>query len=64
MSDIDDNAQINFNNMTVQANVVNFEIWEKQKKFTVYKVVISCDGKTWCTYKRYNEFSKLCDLVS
>ncbi len=49
--------------MTVNANVTNSEIWEKNKKYTVYKVVVSCDGKTWVLYRRYNEFSKLCDLV-
>jgi serum/glucocorticoid-regulated kinase 3 len=49
--------------MTVSASVTSSEIWEKNKKYTVYKVVVSCDGKTWVLYRRYNEFSKLCDLL-
>ncbi|XP_054154142.1 serine/threonine-protein kinase Sgk2-like isoform X2 [Oppia nitens] len=49
--------------MTVTANVTNSEIWEKNKKYAVYQVVVNCDGKTWLLYRRYNEFTKLYDLV-
>ncbi|CAG2109964.1 unnamed protein product [Medioppia subpectinata] len=54
---------INFSTMTVTANVTNSEIWENNKKYAVYKVVVNCDDKTWVLYRRYNEFSKLCDLI-
>ncbi|XP_067138596.1 serine/threonine-protein kinase Sgk2-like [Centruroides vittatus] len=44
-------------------SVTNSETWEKNKKFTVYKVVVSMEGNTWFIFRRYNEFSKLHDLL-
>ncbi|XP_074642748.1 serine/threonine-protein kinase Sgk1-like [Tubulanus polymorphus] len=35
------------------------EAWEKNKKFTVYKVVVCSGGKTWFIFRRYNEFHHL-----
>ena len=49
--------------MAITANVVSSEVWEQHKKFTVYKVVIKYDNQSWIIHRRYNEFSKLCELV-
>ncbi|XP_002730613.1 serine/threonine-protein kinase Sgk3-like [Saccoglossus kowalevskii] len=39
------------------------ETWEKSKKFTVYKVVVSKGDKTWFIFRRYNEFNRLYDML-
>lgn len=49
--------------MAITANVVSSEVLEQHKKFTVYRVVVKYDDKTWMIQRRYNEFSKLCDSV-
>ncbi|KAI7690337.1 Serine/threonine-protein kinase Sgk3 [Sarcoptes scabiei] len=49
--------------MAITANVVSSEVWEEQKKYTVYKIVVQYDHQSWVIYKRYNEFSKLCDTL-
>lgn len=49
--------------MAITANVVSSEVWEQNKKYTVYKIVVKYDSHTWIIHRRYNEFSKLCDLV-
>ncbi|GAB6029101.1 hypothetical protein CHUAL_004884 [Chamberlinius hualienensis] len=46
-----------------KASVANSEVWEKNKKYTVYKVLITAQGKTWAYYRRYNEFYKLYELL-
>ncbi|RWS06273.1 serine/threonine-protein kinase Sgk1-like protein, partial [Dinothrombium tinctorium] len=55
------NQSDNVNQVFVK--VTNSEIWENNKKFTVYKLVVSCGEKNWQLYRRYNEFSKLYDLL-
>ncbi|KAL1483314.1 hypothetical protein MTO96_033274 [Rhipicephalus appendiculatus] len=45
------------------ASVTNSEIQEKNKKFTVYKVVVTVDGHSWFVLRRYNDFSKLLDII-
>ena len=49
--------------MAVDANVVSSEVWEQNKKYTVYKIVVKYNNQSWTLYRRYNEFSKLCDIV-
>jgi len=49
--------------MAITANVVSSEVWEQNKKYTVYKIVVKYDSHSWIIHRRYNEFSKLCDLV-
>ncbi|KAG8233340.1 hypothetical protein J437_LFUL010890 [Ladona fulva] len=48
-------------NLTV--SVDDAETWEKQKKFTVYKVIVNCEEGSWFVFRRYNEFHKLCETV-
>lgn len=47
--------------MALVANVVSSEVWEQNKKYTVYKIVVKYDDQNWTIHRRYNEFSKLCD---
>lgn len=52
--------------MAIIANVVGSEVWEQQlknKKFTVYKIIVQYGQQSWTFYRRYNEFSTLCDSV-
>ncbi|GFT76018.1 hypothetical protein TNCV_1255301 [Trichonephila clavipes] len=44
-------------------SVTNSETIEKNKKFTVYKVVVEAAGNKWFVFRRYNEFSKLLDVL-
>ncbi|KAF8790759.1 Serine/threonine-protein kinase Sgk3 like protein [Argiope bruennichi] len=44
-------------------SVTNSETIEKNKKFTVYKVVVEAAGHKWFVFRRYNEFSKLLDIL-
>ncbi|XP_049834560.1 serine/threonine-protein kinase Sgk3-like isoform X2 [Schistocerca gregaria] len=45
------------------ARVENTETWQRSKKFTVYKVVVGCDGRSWFVFRRYNEFYKLSETL-
>lgn len=45
------------------ARVENTETWQRNKKFTVYKVVVGCDGRSWFVFRRYNEFYKLSETL-
>nr|CAD7601788.1 unnamed protein product [Timema genevievae] len=40
-------------------SVENTETWEHDKKFTVYKVMVTSDSQSWFVFRRYNEFYKL-----
>ncbi|GIY32966.1 hypothetical protein CDAR_435461 [Caerostris darwini] len=44
-------------------SVTNSETIEKNKKFTVYKVVVEAAGNKWFVFRRYNEFSKLLEIL-
>ncbi|XP_054721932.1 LOW QUALITY PROTEIN: serine/threonine-protein kinase Sgk2-like [Uloborus diversus] len=44
-------------------SVINSETVEKNKKFTVYKVVVEAAGNKWFVFRRYNEFSKLLEIL-
>ncbi|XP_071965259.1 serine/threonine-protein kinase Sgk3-like [Antedon mediterranea] len=44
-------------------HVSDTQTWEKNKKFTVYKVVVVTGSKTWFIFRRYNEFHKLYELL-
>lgn len=44
-------------------HVSDTQAWEKNKKYTVYKVVVLTGGKTWFIFRRYNEFHKLYDMI-
>lgn len=44
-------------------SVTNSESVEKNKKFTVYKVVVEAAGNKWFVFRRYNEFSKLLEIL-
>lgn len=44
-------------------SVTNSETVEKNKKFTVYKVVVEAAGNKWFVFRRYNEFSKLLEIL-
>ncbi|XP_035214680.1 serine/threonine-protein kinase Sgk2-like isoform X2 [Stegodyphus dumicola] len=44
-------------------SVTNSETIEKNKKFTVYKVVVEAAGSKWFVFHRYNDFSKLLDVL-
>ncbi|KAK7865446.1 hypothetical protein R5R35_002324 [Gryllus longicercus] len=43
--------------------VENTETWEQNKKFTVYKVMVTEDNHTWFVFRRYNEFHKLYEFL-
>ncbi|CAB3365966.1 Hypothetical predicted protein [Cloeon dipterum] len=45
------------------ASIKDTETWEKNKKFTVYKVAVSRGNASWFIFRRYNEFSKLCEVA-
>lgn len=45
------------------ASVAHSEICHSNKKYTVYKVVVSSGGQTWFVFRRYNDFHKLCDTL-
>ncbi|XP_033645213.1 serine/threonine-protein kinase Sgk1-like [Asterias rubens] len=44
-------------------HVSDTQTWEKNKKYTVYKVVVVTGGKTWFIFRRYNEFHKLYEML-
>lgn len=53
--------------MAITAHVVSSEVCggdKSIKKYTVYKIVVEYGQQSWVFYRRYNEFSKLCDSVS
>ncbi|XP_077991813.1 serine/threonine-protein kinase Sgk1-like [Glandiceps talaboti] len=44
---------------TTSVSIPDAQTWEKNKKYTVYKVVVNRGGKTWFIFRRYNEFHRL-----
>lgn len=48
---------------STSASVENNEIREEEKKFTVYKVVITSENDSWFVYRRYSEFYKLYEYL-
>lgn len=44
-------------------SVTNSETVEKNKKYTVYKVIVEAAGNKWFVFRRYNEFSRLQDIL-
>jgi len=47
-----------------KVSISDTETWEKNKRFTVgkssvYKVVVTAEGRTWFIFRRYNEFHSL-----
>jgi len=60
---VDGNASENGGASSPTVSVTNSETVEKNKKFTVYKVVVEAAGHKWFVFRRYNEFSKLLDLL-
>ncbi|XP_042906252.1 serine/threonine-protein kinase Sgk2 isoform X3 [Parasteatoda tepidariorum] len=48
---------------TPTVSVTNSETVDKNKKFTVYKVVVEAAGQQWYVFRRYNEFSKLLETL-
>ncbi|XP_027200210.2 serine/threonine-protein kinase Sgk2-like [Dermatophagoides pteronyssinus] len=52
--------------MAITAHVVSSEVCggdKSIKKYTVYKIVVEYGQQSWVFYRRYNEFSKLCDSL-
>lgn len=49
--------------MSASVTISDTETWEKNKKYTVYKVVVNCNGNTWFIFRRYNEFHSLYDKL-
>ncbi|XP_046384338.1 serine/threonine-protein kinase Sgk1-like [Ischnura elegans] len=47
----------------VDISVNDAETREKNKKFTVYKVLVNGDVGSWYVFRRYNEFHKLYETV-
>ncbi|XP_071440740.1 serine/threonine-protein kinase Sgk1-like [Hetaerina americana] len=47
----------------VTISVNDAETREKNKKFTVYKVLVNCEVGSWYVFRRYNEFHKLYETV-
>ncbi|XP_016661487.1 serine/threonine-protein kinase Sgk2 isoform X3 [Acyrthosiphon pisum] len=45
------------------AMVSQAEIWQEDKKFTVYKIVIWSRNESWHVFRRYNEFYKLSEVL-
>ncbi|XP_067006331.2 serine/threonine-protein kinase Sgk1 [Anabrus simplex] len=43
--------------------VENTETWECNKKFTVYKVLVTDENHEWFVFRRYNEFYKLYEVL-
>lgn len=48
---------------STSVHVSDTQTWEKNKKYTVYKVVVVTNGKTWFIFRRYNEFHKLYETL-
>ncbi|XP_022102563.1 serine/threonine-protein kinase Sgk1-like [Acanthaster planci] len=48
---------------STSVHVSDTQTWEKNKKTTVYKVVVVTGGKTWFIFRRYNEFHKLYEML-
>ncbi|XP_059473344.1 serine/threonine-protein kinase Sgk1-like isoform X2 [Neocloeon triangulifer] len=48
---------------SASASIQDTETWEKNKKFTVYKVAVRKGNASWFIFRRYNEFSKLCEIA-
>jgi len=42
-----------------RVSISDTETWEKNKRYTVYKVLVSVNGKSWFIFRRYNEFYAL-----
>jgi hypothetical protein len=48
---------------TTSATVKNAETYDKGKKGAVYKVEIVRGNASWFIFRRYNEFTKLCEIA-
>jgi len=57
-----DKMSSNLENRT-SASVKNAETFEKNKKAVVYKVEVNRGNTSWFIFRRYNEFSKLCEIA-
>ncbi|XP_050403575.1 serine/threonine-protein kinase Sgk1 isoform X2 [Patella vulgata] len=51
------------NDHTASASISDFQTWEKEKKYIVYKVVVNAEGKSWFIFRRYNEFHTLHEKI-
>ncbi|KAK2194114.1 hypothetical protein NP493_2g08007 [Ridgeia piscesae] len=51
------------NRMSPAVSISDTEIWEKNKRFIVYKLVVNCGSQSWCLFRRYNEFHALYDKL-
>ncbi|KAI8495889.1 PREDICTED: serine/threonine-protein kinase Sgk3-like isoform X2 [Branchiostoma belcheri] len=48
----------------LQAEITQAEdTWQKNKRYTVYKVVVTVGGKSWFIFRRYTEFEKLHQML-
>lgn len=65
-------TEVNFRNNNIHNNnnvgparacVSNSEIRGKTKKYTMYKLLVTYDGKTHTHYRRYSDFNKLHELL-
>jgi len=46
-----------------RASVLNSEVRGKNKKYTIYKLLVTYQGKTYTHYRRYSDFNKLHELL-
>ena len=43
--------------------ISDYQTWETDKRFVVYKVVINAENKSWFIFRRYNEFHSLHEKI-
>ncbi|XP_052088416.1 serine/threonine-protein kinase Sgk1-like isoform X2 [Mytilus californianus] len=56
-------GSITDHNKPTSAAISDYQTWETDKRFVVYKVVVNADNKSWFIFRRYNEFYQLHEKI-
>ncbi|XP_001639412.2 sorting nexin-16 [Nematostella vectensis] len=43
----------------IRAPITGYEVVERREKFTVYKIQVLCQGRSWFVFRRYTDFVRL-----
>lgn len=50
-------------NLGMKAPIIGFEVVDERRKFTVYKIEVKSQGKSWFVFRRYSDFIRLNDRL-
>ncbi|XP_022781065.1 uncharacterized protein LOC111322254 [Stylophora pistillata] len=53
----------NPSNMGMTAPIIGYEIVDNRQKFTVYKIEVKSQNKSWFVFRRYTDFTRLNDRL-